>query len=312
MSTELELKFSMAPAYLAQLISALPQLGLLQHSDNATLLNAYFDTADNWFRRHDMGLRSRLKRGRYEQTIKLSGAQHGAMQMRPEYNVACAGVVPQLVDFPAQIWPQGTDVATLQQQLTELFRTDFSRQSWQLLCSDGSKVELVYDQGQVIANGRSQPIAELELELLSGNARQLFNLARLLCQQLPLHTGWQSKAARGYRLAKQQSIPLPGAAEPALLAQIAALQQAEACYLQNSDHSLQNSEHGAIAAAALQLAAQSLLQISDLLKPVLTLQAQCTAAANLAADLSAGQAIFGSKTYNLLLLSLSEHLYFSA
>ncbi|CAM5223318.1 CYTH domain-containing protein [Alishewanella longhuensis] len=47
------------------------------------LLNAYFDTADNWFRRHDMGLRTRQKQGHFEQTIKLAGEQHGALQIRP-------------------------------------------------------------------------------------------------------------------------------------------------------------------------------------------------------------------------------------
>src|SRR5690606_30163825 len=126
MSTELELKFAMPAQLLPQVVALLPQLGQVQQHDNSKLLNAYFDSADNWFRRHDMGLRTRLKRGRYEQTIKLAGAQHGAMQMRPEYNLPCSGVIPQLAAFPAQIWPAQTDVAALQQQLTELFRTDFN------------------------------------------------------------------------------------------------------------------------------------------------------------------------------------------
>src|SRR5690606_21603810 len=121
MSTELELKYLLPATGLGSLVQLIPQLGELQHSEHNALLNAYFDTADNWFRRHDMGLRSRLKQGRYEQTIKLAGSQHGAMQMRPEYNVPCEGVVPKLDAFPAEIWPTQTDVPQLQQQLTELF-----------------------------------------------------------------------------------------------------------------------------------------------------------------------------------------------
>ncbi|MDP2716466.1 inorganic triphosphatase [Rheinheimera sp.] len=297
MSTELELKFLMPPRYLAQLIAMLPQLGTTQSSDDTSLLNAYFETKDRWFRRHDMGLRSRLKRGRYEQTIKLAGSQHGAMQMRPEYNVPCAGVEPQLSAFPAHIWPAGTDIVQLQQQITELFRTDFTRKSWQLQCSDGSMVELVYDQGQVLAGTRTQPIAELELELLSGDAQQLFNLARQLLQHLPLVTGWQSKAARGYGLAAQQPLTLPRHSGDSLLAQINALQQAAACYQQQSSSS------------ALAAAAQSLAALADSMQALPALQQLSSRAAALATQLRSDDKVLAQQDYHLLLLAVSEYLY---
>ena len=300
MSTELELKFLMDPAHLTQFITALPQLGLVQSSDTATLLNAYFDTAEKWFRQHDMGLRSRLKRGQYEQTIKLAGTQHGAMQMRPEYNVPCASVEPVLGHFPDEIWPSGTDVMALQQQLTELFRTDFSRQSWRLLCSDGSIVELVYDQGKVIAGTQQQIIAELEIELVSGNALNVFTMARILLQQLPLRTGWQSKAARGYRLAAKQAIPLPVVAEDTLLAQIQTLQQAEACYEQHAEQK------------ALDAAILALTVLAALLQTVVALRPLHIQAVKFANELATGTRVFDRKDYNLWLLALSEYLYRNA
>uniref|UniRef100_UPI0040483918 CYTH domain-containing protein n=1 Tax=Rheinheimera sp. TaxID=1869214 RepID=UPI0040483918 len=110
MSTELELKFALPEAFLPQLISLLPSLGQIQSQDSAGLLNAYFDTADRWFRRHDMGLRSRKKRGQFEQTLKLAGTQLGALQQRPEYNLPCSDVTPQLAAFDAAIWPANTDL----------------------------------------------------------------------------------------------------------------------------------------------------------------------------------------------------------
>ncbi|WP_166839202.1 inorganic triphosphatase [Rheinheimera pleomorphica] len=294
MSTELELKFAMPAQLLPQVVALLPQLGQVQQHDSSTLLNAYFDSTDNWFRRHDMGLRTRLKRGRYEQTIKLAGAQHGAMQMRPEYNLPCSGVIPQLAAFPAQIWPPQTDVAALQQQLTELFRTDFTRQSWQLSCADGSLIELVYDEGHILAGARSQPIAELELELLQGDGRQLFALARQLLQHIALRTGWQSKAARGYRLLAQQPLSLPPDIPAGLSAQINALQQTEACYHQQAEQ------------AAPGLAVQLLSAIADNLAghPALQQSAQ-----QLSAKLAAGHDIFATPAYQLWLLTLSEYLY---
>ncbi|MEH8019790.1 CYTH domain-containing protein [Rheinheimera metallidurans] len=300
MSNELELKFLMSPSHLAQLVTTLPQLAQIQSSDTTTLLNAYFDTAEHWFRGHDMGLRSRLKRGSYEQTIKLSGAQHGAMQMRPEYNVACSTVLPQLLNFPAHIWPQKTDISVLQAQLIELFRTDFNRQSWLLKCTDGTVIELAYDQGQVIANQQQQAIAELELELISGNAEQLFILARQLLQLIPLRTGWQSKAARGYRLAATQDVALPLVGANTLLAQISTLQQAEACYMQQGGR------------VALTMSANALFALANLMQNIPVLQSFSVSAIRLAQALPNNAELFAGQEYNLLLLTLSEYLFKNA
>ncbi len=170
------------------------------------LFNAYFETADQWFRQHDCGLRTRLKSGQYEQTIKLAGQQQGAAHIRPEYNQPCQSVVPVLADFPSEIWPQGTDVVALQQQLVELFRTDFVRQAYILQLHDGSIVEAVLDLGTVVGGGTEAPICELELELQQGNVDTLFALARTMVERLPLSLGFQSKAERGYRLAQQQPL----------------------------------------------------------------------------------------------------------
>jgi triphosphatase len=213
MSLEVELKLwvtaPMSATLLQNISDCWPKLAKDVTSQPAvTLLNAYFETAAQWFRRHDSGLRTRCKNGQYQQTIKLAGQQLGAAHVRPEYNQPCAGVTPLLADFPAEIWPQGTDVAALQQQLQELFRTDFVRHCWVLTLHDGTTVEAVLDHGQVLAGGQSQPLLEIELELLEGDAQQLFLLARQLLQSLPLCLGFQSKAERGYRLAQQQPLQL--------------------------------------------------------------------------------------------------------
>lgn len=296
MSTELELKFALPEAFLSQLISLLPQLGKIHSQDSAGLLNAYFDTADRWFRRHDMGLRSRQKRGRFEQTLKLAGKQHGAMQLRPEYNLPCSSVTPQLSAFDSAIWPPGTDVARLQLQLTELFRTDFHRHSWQLLCDDGSVIELVYDSGEVRAANQCESIAELELEFINGDAAQLFVLARQLITALPLRTGFLSKAARGYLLAAGALPALPQNTANTLAAQLTALQQAEVCY------------DRAPSASALTIAADALCKLQALLAQQ---QQQTTAshAAALAQQLQQQHNVFGLAEYNLLLLQLTQQLF---
>ena len=211
MSLEVELKLLLPAQHAAATFATVvdycrQQLAAVECLGEKTLLNAYFDTADQWFRRHDSGLRTRQKQGRFEQTLKLAGQQHGAAHIRPEYNVPTTGVVPVLSDFPTEVWPAGTDVAALQANLQELFRTDFVRQTLLLQTAGGARIELVFDQGIVLGSGQQEVICELELELQSGAVAEIFTLAAALVQQFPLQLGVQSKAERGYLLAKQQPL----------------------------------------------------------------------------------------------------------
>lgn len=211
MSLEVELKLLLPAEQAAAIYSAITdscrqQLSTVEWCGEKTLLNAYFDTADRWFRRHDSGLRTRQKQNQFEQTLKLSGQQHGAAHIRPEYNVPVSGVTPVLSAFPAEVWPPDTDVAGLQQQLIELFRTDFVRQTLLLTTNQGARIELVFDQGVVAGGGQQEVICELELELQSGAVSEIFALASALVLQFPLQLGVQSKAERGYLLAQQQRL----------------------------------------------------------------------------------------------------------
>jgi triphosphatase len=223
MSLEVELKFllpagagveasqdgtdSQAESMPARLFSQLQSQagGQWQAKPRQRLLNAYFDTADSWFRRQDSGLRTRQQNQHFEQTIKLAGQAHGAAHIRPEYNLPCTGVLPELSAFPADIWPAGTDVSQLQQQLVELFRTDFDRQAYVVTLGQ-SRFELVCDIGVVSAAGQHEAIAEIELELQSGRLTDMLQLAQQLLQAAPLLLGVQSKAERGYRLAQARPL----------------------------------------------------------------------------------------------------------
>jgi len=301
MSLELELKYLIGATDAALLPELLQVYAKLAPGKSQPLLNAYFDTPDKWFRRHDMGLRTRQKNGRFEQTIKLAGQQHGALQVRPEYNVPCTDVVPVLANFPAEIWPTATVLSLLQQQLTELFRTDFLRQSWQLVLPQ-AEVEVVYDNGEVRAGERRQAISELEIELLSGEPAVLFDLAEFLLNALPMRTGWLSKAARGYQLYQNKTTPRPARlativnSASALLTHLQRLQQLENCFLQELVPEL-------LAEAELELQA---------LASVLTDEGQQLLASDARALarklLEDGGLVFNSKPYHMLLLKLSKLL----
>lgn len=200
METEIELKFFVSPEFSSQLLRKISEAKILQQSSRM-LGNVYFDTPDQILRQHDIGLRVRRFDDVFVQTLKTAGRVVAGLHQRPEYNAETTGNDPDLSLHPADAWPEGINVAEVQQQLAPLFSTDFERQQWLIAMPDGSQIELAFDQGEVSANGRTSPICEVELELKSGQTDALFTLARELCADGGMRLGNLSKAARGYRLA---------------------------------------------------------------------------------------------------------------
>ncbi|GAA4500280.1 CYTH domain-containing protein [Pseudaeromonas paramecii] len=200
METEVELKFLASETVASQLPACLAQFQVLEQAQ-MDLANTYFDTPDQRLRALDCGLRIRRRDESRQQTIKTAGQVVGGLYQRPEYNLPVQQDWPDLAAFPADIWPVGTDVAGLQASLKPLFCTNFHRQTWLVAMNDGSRVEVAFDQGQILAGEQQEPIGELELELVSGQVTALFDLAQTLVQLGGLRLGGQSKAQRGYQLA---------------------------------------------------------------------------------------------------------------
>lgn len=190
--------------------SLLPQLEGRCQLSQVSLFNQYYDTPQRLMRAMGMGMRVRGEDGKYEQTIKTAGSRQGSLQQRPEYNISLEQPQPDLSLFDDQIWPDGVKVASLQQQLDVIFTTHFQRRIFHLYLDRGTELELVYDQGEVSANGHQSALNEVEIELKSGQVSALFDLAERLIAILPLRAGVMSKAARGYLLASGQELqPLP-------------------------------------------------------------------------------------------------------
>ncbi|AJJ10155.1 CYTH domain protein [Yersinia rohdei] len=206
MTVEIELKFIATPAAIAAL-PAQVAAWQSQHSAPQNLTNIYFETADNRLRQHDIGLRIRGYDGRYEMTVKTGGKVVGGVHQRPEYNVDIDSDKLDLARFPADIWPEGWNIAALQTELQPLFRTDFTREKWVITYGE-SEIELALDQGTISSLQAddgvelSEPVSEIELELKQGNTADLLALATELAHIGGLRQGNLSKAARGYHLAQ--------------------------------------------------------------------------------------------------------------
>ena len=200
MAQEIELKFIVAQDGVETLREQLNALEA-KHTPAGQLLNIYYETADNWLRRHDMGLRIRGDQGRYEMTLKIAGRVVGGLHQRPEYNIPLDKPELALERLPAEVWPQGELPAALAEHVQPLFSTDFARERW-VIQEGKSEIEIALDRGEVKAGEDQEPICELELELLAGETADLLRLAHRLLESGVLRQGSLSKAARGYHLAQ--------------------------------------------------------------------------------------------------------------
>lgn len=199
MAQEIELKFIVEKDSVDALRQHLQTLSG-EHHEPVQLLNIYYETPDNWLRRHDMGLRIRGANGRYEMTMKIAGHVVGGLHQRPEYNIDISQPKLELERFPAEVWPNGELPSILATEVQPLFSTDFWREKW-LVTEGKSRIEIALDLGEVKAGEYQEPICELELELLEGETNDVLKLARKLVSQSGLRQGSLSKAARGYHLA---------------------------------------------------------------------------------------------------------------
>lgn len=234
METEIELKFFVSPHFSNTLERKIAQNKILQHNSRE-LGNTYFDTRDEWLRRHDIGMRIRRFDDVFVQTVKTSGRVVAGLHQRPEYNAEHNSNDPDLFLHPENIWPEGRSVEQLSKELSPIFATNFTRELWLIGMPDGSQVEVAFDQGIVISGDKTSEICEVELELKSGQTDALFTLARQLSESGGMRLGNLSKAARGYRLANGFT-----GSEPRTLGLVSsrADDSVESCFIKSMEHAL--------------------------------------------------------------------------
>lgn len=193
---ELELKFQLGPGAVEALrAAAFP----LEASRLVHLHAVYFDTAGHALRDGGFSLRVRRAGDRCIQTLKHRGS--GGLFERDEWEVEVPGPgldLTALADTPVQ--PLLEDAPP-----RPIFTVDTERRIhvWTL---GSTTVEVSFDAGRIHADGREDPIAELELELLEGEPADLYDLAADLERQAHLTLAFVSKAQRGYRLAGHDGV----------------------------------------------------------------------------------------------------------
>ncbi|MBI1175262.1 MAG: CHAD domain-containing protein [Sideroxydans sp.] len=197
MAVETELKLFIAPEHLDRL-KRHPLLKTLGVARAATqrLYSVYYDTPQLTLHDKAMALRLRRVGKQWLQTLKGGGGVQAGLHRRNEWEVPVAG---EVLDCDALKACGGKLPKGVRKQLQPVFVTDFSR-NVRLLHFEGAEIELCLDRGEIRAGKAMREVSELELELKSGEPQQLFRLALMLLEIVPLEVEHTSKAEYGYRL----------------------------------------------------------------------------------------------------------------
>ncbi len=202
MATETEMKLAMAPgtgdAVVAHPMVAAVAVGEMSEK---RLLSIYFDTDDLALKGRKIALRVRHKGGKFIQTLKTKGSAQGGLFVRRELEceVAAEAVeIDKIDDDELRAF-----VAGVGDRLEPAFVTDFVRRKIVVRPTNAkgtADVELCVDEGEVRARGLSEPLHEVELELVTGDVDAMLLFAEQLREQFGLTPDDRSKAARGYGL----------------------------------------------------------------------------------------------------------------
>jgi hypothetical protein len=176
------------------------------------LESRYYDTPKRRFAKAGVALRVRSEAGGFVGTVKIDNKNSGGLSERLEYNVKLPTAKPDLnkfgkISFLADL----PGMAAKDGGIEKLFGVSVERKSCELLLPGKTAVEMAVDTGSIAAGKKAAPVAEVEFELLSGQASILIDFLSLLLQEAPLYVEKRSKYLRGCQLAGEKIKPPAGA-----------------------------------------------------------------------------------------------------
>ncbi|OAF06224.1 hypothetical protein AYJ54_20345 [Bradyrhizobium centrolobii] len=161
------------------------------------LKSVYYDTPERTLRRGGLSLRVRQSGARFVQTVKTDAADDPLR--RGEWEASVPSMAPDLAlampFVPAKL---RDDLET--QPLEAVFTADIRRHA-RIVDLPSGTVEVAFDQGVLKAGDRSMPVSEIELELKSGSAGTIYEIALRLAEHGSLKPSIRTKSARGFDLA---------------------------------------------------------------------------------------------------------------
>ena len=201
-NTEIELKLLVSKENLKKLLSLDCVAGALREGSmqKRKLVSSYYDTEDLAFKRQGIAYRVRSKGdGTYEATVKTRIANGAGLSERVELNLPLNSARAKLDGFAelglgfelTELAPNG---------VSKLFTVTVQRTTY-ILDLQGAVAELAIDHGKITAGKDcTDPIDEVEIELLEGDKGALLALAAEIAAQVPVFVEKRSKFVRGLAL----------------------------------------------------------------------------------------------------------------
>ncbi len=204
---EVEAKFLMEPCEADKFLrSGFVQRIRIEEPSRGLECSTYFDTPRQLLKKRGISLRIRQKDGGYTQTLKSEGRFDQGILTRLETSRAVSSLDINRSMVAAVLKEQSLPVRNLS-RLVPVFRTDVERTRF-LVKFGKSKIELAYDHGGIICpktGRRLEKISEIEAELKSGTARDMFLLLCELNERFHVQQFATSKAARGFAAANRRN-----------------------------------------------------------------------------------------------------------
>ncbi|MES3014122.1 MAG: CYTH domain-containing protein, partial [Pseudomonadota bacterium] len=182
---------------------------------------AYHDTPERALAAAGLALRLRREGRQWVQTLKGAGddgltrAEHNV----PRGSAAAMPAIEPALHAGTQVGDRLIALLGASPNLQTLYRTDIRRRSRALPVRApgraGSRVELAFDLGRIVAGESAIDVCELEIELLAGAPLAVIDTARRWLPRFGLWLDGRSKAERGDLLARGEAMAAARLAAPA-------------------------------------------------------------------------------------------------
>ena len=211
---EVELKFAIAPRDVPRLHEARALAGV--RARTRRFLALYLDTPDESLAASGMALRLRREGRQWVQTLKGGGGITGGLHAREEWESPSRDGSLDLARWRETPLAALPDAGTLHERLAVLFQVDVERTTWHVRAARGVILEVALDVGDVRHGDSRDAVCEVEIERKSGPESAVFEFAARLLDEVRLVPSAVTKAQRGYRLARGETLA-PTHARPAAL-----------------------------------------------------------------------------------------------
>lgn len=202
--TEIKFRYAGDVALLQRALNVWPR----HRPKQKQLRSTYYDTSEFDLWKNGVTLRVRQDgKQPFRMGIKSGGGQNAGSFSRTEIEVEIPQAEPDLAAFKPWL---GKHLGRLRhgRPLVPHFETRVTRTSW-VVAAGASVIEVVLDEGEIaLPGGRTQALREVEFELMDGEPRDLYELARIIALRLDLSLELASKSDRGFAML------LPGTVSP--------------------------------------------------------------------------------------------------